>query len=397
MQDYCIHPVNHNPKNIAILGSTGSIGTQALDIIEDFPEKFKAFVLTANKNWELLVEQAKKFKPKTVVIADESLYDKVKEALKSLEIDVKSGSRAIEEVVEIPEVDMVLTAMVGYSGLLPTVHAIKAKKTIALANKETLVVAGKIITDLAKENEVKILPVDSEHSAIFQCLVGETHSSMRKILLTASGGPFRKLDKEGLKRVTVKDALNHPNWDMGAKVTIDSASMMNKGFEMIEARWLFDCSPDNIEILVHPQSIVHSMVEFHDGSIKAQMGIPDMHIPIQYALSYPQRLKTDKYILNWSHLVELSFEQPDLDKFPLLSYAFEAIKKGGNMPCILNAANEVAVKAFLNEKIKFTQLQDIARYAMDNISFIKDPNLDQLVETNKVTVELSKHWVDTHC
>ena len=381
-------------KDIAILGSTGSIGTQALDIIADNPQKFRATVLTANHNWELLVKQAEYFKPQSVVIADENHYLKVKEALSGRGIDVRAGNREIAEVVKLPDIDIVLTAMVGYSGLIPTINAVKAGKNIALANKETLVVAGEIITRLVKECDVKLLPVDSEHSAIFQCLVGEDHKAMSKILLTASGGPFRTLSKKELEEVTVKDALKHPNWNMGAKVTIDSASMMNKGFEMIEARWLFDCHPDNIKILVHPQSIVHSMVEFYDGSIKAQLGIPDMHIPIQYALSYPDRINTDKYRLDWSRISQLSFEQPDDLKFPLLHLAFEAIKKGGNMPCILNAANEVAVQAFLEERIKFIDMPKLAQYAMTHGSFIKEPSLEDLIETNRETVDLSWKWVE---
>lgn len=383
------------PKNIAILGSTGSIGTQALDIIERFPDRFKASVLTANSNWQLLVKQALKFHPKAVVIASESLAKNVEKALTDEDIEVLSGSDAIAEAVTYPEIDMVLTAMVGYSGLIPTVNAIKAHKTIALANKETLVVAGEIITRLARENEVSILPVDSEHSAIFQCLQGEEKKSMHKILLTASGGPFRTLDKEKLEKVTVKDALNHPNWSMGNKVTIDSASMMNKGFEMIEARWLFDCHPENIEILVHPQSIVHSMVEFCDGSIKAQLGVPDMHIPIQYALGYPQRLPSPQYHLDWGKAISLTFEKPDYEKFPLLRFAFEAIKKGGNMPCILNAANEVAVKAFLEEKIKFTDMPLIAEATMQRCRFLPHPSLDDLVETNKEAVRIAQDFTAT--
>lgn len=388
--------MDNNIKNIAILGSTGSIGTQALDIIADFPDKFKAIVLTANHNWQLLVKQALKFHPKTVVIADSSHYEKVKEALKDEPVNVMAGSKSIAEVVKEEDIDIVLTAMVGYSGLIPTINAIKSGKTIALANKETLVVAGQIITRLVKENHVRILPVDSEHSAIFQCLVGENHSSMRKILLTASGGPFRKLNKSQLESVTVKDALNHPNWDMGHKVTIDSASMMNKGFEMIEAKWLFDCEPGNIEILIHPQSIVHSMVEFHDGSVKAQLGIPDMHIPIQYALGYPERLSTKKYTLDWSKVTQLTFEKPDYQKFPLLQYAFNAIKDGGNMPCILNAANEVAVKAFLNQQIKFTEMPEIAAFTMKNVSYIENPTLEELMETNSEAVKTAQDWLKTH-
>lgn len=380
-------------KNIAILGSTGSIGTQALDIIAKFPEQFKAFALTANNNWELLVKQALAFQPSVVVIANQEHYQKVKDALVHTDISVLSGERAIEEVVSYHQIDIVLTAMVGYSGLLPTISAINSKKTIALANKETLVVAGEIITDLVKKNNSEIIPVDSEHSAIFQCLVGEKQTSMKKILLTASGGPFRCKSIEELKYVTVKDALHHPNWDMGAKVTIDSASMMNKGFEMIEAHWLFDCEPENIEILVHPQSIVHSMVQFCDGSIKAQLGVPDMHIPIQYALGYPTRLYSDQYVLDWSKVTQLTFEKPDFNKFPLLKYAFEAIKKGGNMPCILNAANEVAVKNFLNERLHFYELPYLVRYTMEHTHFINTPSLDDLIETNSEAIKIAKDWL----
>lgn len=383
-------------KNIAILGSTGSIGTQTLDIIERFPNLFKATVLTANKNWELLVEQALKFSPKCVVIASEEHYNKVKESLKETLIEVKKGHEAISEAMELPEIDMVVTAMVGYSGLLPTINAIKNGKTIALANKETLVVAGELITRLAKENKVNILPVDSEHSAIFQCLVGEDRKSLRKILLTASGGPFRTWNKEDLEKVTVEDALHHPNWSMGAKVTIDSASMMNKGFEMIEARWLFDCKPEDIEILVHPQSIVHSMVEFKDGSIKAQLGVPDMHIPIQYALGYPERLPSDLYTLNWRKVNELTFQLPDYEKFPLLGFAYKAIEKGGNMPCILNAANEVAVKAFLERQISFIQMPELVEYTMEHVKFQPVTTLEELVETNSEALKIARDWLKTH-
>lgn len=377
-------------KNIAILGSTGSIGTQALDIISRFPDKFHASVLTANHNWELLVKQALIFKPETVVIANADHYEKVRESLRGQDIDIKAGSDHIAEAVTLPDIDIVLTAMVGYSGLLPTVNAIKAGKTIALANKETLVVAGELITKLVKEFHTRILPVDSEHSAIFQCLKGEQHAAMKKIILTASGGPFRTYSDEQMKHVTVKEALNHPNWQMGNKVTIDSASMMNKGFEMIEARWLFDCLPQNIEILVHPQSIVHSMVEFKDGSIKAQLGVPDMHLPIQYALGYPERLTAENHSLDWHTLHKLTFELPDYKRFPLLQLAFDAIKKGGNAPCMLNAANEVAVRAFLNEEISFSGMADIALYTMENTQFINNPDLQQLVETNREAVEIAK-------
>lgn len=376
-------------NNIAVLGSTGSIGTQSLDIIEAFPDKFKATVLTAGKNWELLAKQARKFMPQTVVIADPDAYPNLKQALHDLPINVCCGAEAIAEAAALPEVDTVITAMVGYSGLIPTVSAIKAKKTIALANKETLVVAGEIITKLAATHDVKILPVDSEHSAIFQCLVGEEMNPIRKIILTASGGPFRTYSVEQLKNVTIEDALHHPNWSMGAKVTIDSASLMNKGFEMIEARWLFGCDPSKIEIAVHPQSIIHSMVEFEDGSTKAQLGVPDMHLPISYALSYPHRLPTKRNRLSLAAYSNLTFEAPDMDRFPLLRMAFDAIKKGGNAPCVLNAANERAVAAFLHGKIGFIDLPRVAEKTLERTEFIKNITLDDLINTNSVAVKIA--------
>lgn len=379
--------------NIAILGSTGSIGTQTLDIIEEYPEQFRATVLTARRNWQLLARQARKFMPLKVVITDEEAYSKLKEALSDLPMEVSLGADAIADAAAIPEVDVVVTAMVGYSGLLPTISAIKAGKTIALANKETLVVAGELITGMLEKSESHIVPVDSEHSAIFQCLVGEKKTQARKILLTASGGPFRKFTKEQLEKVTVADALNHPNWDMGAKVTIDSASMMNKGFEMIEARWLFGCLPKDIKILVHPQSIVHSMVEFVDGSIKAQLGVPDMHLPIRYALGYPERLATDSAPLSLQQMSTLTFEEPDYDKFPLLSYAFEAIEKGGNMPCILNAANEKAVAAFLKERIRFTDMPRLVHSVMEKTQFVPSPSLDDLIATNIEALSIADGWL----
>ncbi len=369
-------------KKIAVLGSTGSIGTQTLDIIAEYPDRFKATVLTARRQWELLAEQARKFIPQLVVIADKSLYGDLREALAGLPIRVEAGDEAIADAAGEADYDIAVTAMVGYSGLIPTIHAIRAGKTIALANKETLVVAGELITGMLRQSSSSIVPVDSEHSAIFQCLQGERRSEARKILLTASGGPFRKLSAEELEKVTVADALRHPNWNMGAKVTIDSASMMNKGFEMIEARWLFGCSPDRIEIVVHPQSIVHSMVEFVDGSVKAQLGVPDMHLPIRYALGYPERLATDSAPLQLSQYRELTFEAPDYKKFPLLGYAFEAIAEGGNMPCILNAANEAGVAAFLNEKIRFVDMPVLVKATMEKTPFITSPTLDQLVETH---------------
>lgn len=369
-------------KNIGVLGSTGSIGTQTLDIIAEYPDLFRASVLTARRQWELLAEQALKFRPELVVIGDETYYKPLKEVLKGSGIEVAAGSKAIEDAAAHPKTDTVVTAMVGYSGLLPTISAIKAGKTIALSNKETLVVAGELITGLCKEYGVDIVPVDSEHSAIFQCLVGENRDEMRKIILTASGGPFRKLSKEQLAEVTPADALKHPNWDMGAKVTIDSASMMNKGFEMIEARWLFNCSPEQIEVAVHPQSIVHSMVEYQDGSVKAQLGVPDMHTPIRYALSYPRRLRTEARPMRLEDYATLTFERPDLEKFPLLGYAFDAIHKGGTMPCILNAANEIAVQAFLENRIKFTDMPVIAKKTMEATPWSGTPDLETLIATN---------------
>ncbi len=369
-------------KSIGVLGSTGSIGTQTLDIIAKYPEKYRAGVLTARKQWELLAKQALKFHPDVVVIGDEKYYQQLKEALNGSGIEVAAGADAIANAAAHRGIDTVVTAMVGYSGLIPTISAIKSGKTIALSNKETLVVAGQLITSLCKEYGVSIVPVDSEHSAIFQCLVGENRAEMRKIILTASGGPFRKFTKEQLETVTPPDALKHPNWDMGAKVTIDSASMMNKGFEMIEARWLFDCQPENIEVVVHPQSIVHSMVEYRDGSMKAQLGVPDMHTPIAYALSYPQRFETDVRPMQLEDYATLTFERPDMDKFPLLGYAFKAIAKGGTMPCILNAANEIAVQAFLEGKIRFTDMPKIAEKTMEKTSWSDTPDLDTLIATN---------------
>ena len=369
-------------KNIGVLGSTGSIGTQTLDIIAEYPDRFRASVLTARRQWRLLAEQALKFRPDVVVISEEEHYSPLRDALAGTGIEVAAGAKAIEDAAAHPATDTVVTAMVGYSGLLPTVSAIKAGKTIALSNKETLVVAGELITGLCREHGVSIVPVDSEHSAIFQCLVGENRSEMRKIILTASGGPFRKLSKEQLSQVTPADALKHPNWDMGAKVTIDSASMMNKGIEMIEARWLFDCEPEKIEVAVHPQSIVHSMVEYRDGSVKAQLGVPDMHTPIRYALSYPSRLHTEARPMRLEDYATLTFERPDLEKFPLLGYAFEAIRKGGTMPCILNAANEIAVQAFLEGRIRFTDMPVIARRTMEAAPWSPTPDLETLIETN---------------
>ena len=371
-------------KQIAILGSTGSIGTQTLDIIRQHPDRFEVYALTANNQVELLIEQAKEFHPEMVVIANEEKYSILKEALKDFPIKVWSGSKAISEVTEADPIDIVVTAMVGYSGLQPTIHAIKAKKTIALANKETLVIAGELIIRLAIENKTPIIPVDSEHSAIFQCLVGEGNNEIDKIILTASGGPFRQYNLDQLKTVTKKEALKHPNWDMGAKVTIDSASLMNKGFEMIEAKWLFGVGPKQIEVLIHPQSIIHSMVQFEDTSIKAQLGLPDMRLPIQYALTYPQRIRSDFKDLDFSVFNTLTFEKPDTTKFRNLQFAFDAIEKGGNMPCILNAANEIVVAAFLKDQIGFLEMSDVIEQTMPLVDFIQSPNYEDFVETDKM-------------
>lgn len=382
-------------KEIAILGSTGSIGTQTLDIIAEYPERFSALVLTAHSRWQLLAEQARRFLPRRVVIADVQYLEPLRRALSDLPVEVSGGQTAVAEAASMEGSDMVVTAMVGYSGLIPTIAAIKARKTIALANKETLVVAGQLITSLAKEHGVSIIPVDSEHSAIFQCLVGEGTRHARKIILTASGGPFRETPRLELADKTAADALKHPNWNMGAKVTVDSASMMNKGFEMIEARWLFDCPPEKIEVVVHPQSIVHSMVEFEDGSIKAQLGVPDMHLPIRYALGYPERLNTHQPPLDLSQYSRLTFERPDLEKFPLLGYAFESIARGGTMPCILNAANEVAVAGFLKGEIKFGDIPVIVRGTLDSLEVTDDVDLDTLIAVNAKANDIARQILDS--
>lgn len=371
-------------KQIAILGSTGSIGTQALEVIEENPDLFEVYALTANNNDKLLVEQARKFHPEIVVIANKGKYAYVKEALEDLPMKVFSGSESISDVAEMGPIDIVLTAMVGYSGLQPTIHALKAGKTIALANKETLVVAGEIICDLAQKHRCAILPVDSEHSAVFQCLAGET-SPIEKIILTASGGPFRGKSRDFLKNVTRAEALKHPNWSMGAKITIDSATMMNKGFEVIEAKWLFGVKPEQIEAIVHPQSLIHSMVQFEDGSIKAQMGLPDMKLPIQYAFGYPYRLKNNYPRLDFSTCKEMTFEKPDLEVFRNLAFAYDAMKKGGNAPCILNAANEIVVDAFLKERIGFLEMSDIIEQTMNKVAFIAKPTYEDYVATDKET------------
>lgn len=372
-------------RNIAILGSTGSIGRQALEVIAAYPERFEAYALVANNRVELLIEQARQFLPEVVVIANESKYALLKEALNDLPIKVWCGSRAIEEMVQDEEIDMVLTAMVGFSGLKPTISAIAAGKTIALANKETLVVAGELITSLALEKRSAVLPVDSEHSAIFQCLNGEGDNRIDKILLTASGGPFRSYTREQLKGVTPAQALAHPNWNMGAKVTIDSSTLMNKGFEMIEAKWLFGVEPSQIEVLIHPQSIIHSMVQFEDHSVMAQMGQPDMRMPIQYAFSYPERLRSDIPPVDFFALSQLTFGRPDRERFPNLTYAYDAIGAGGNMPCILNAANEVAVELFLKERIGYTEMSDLIAQTMQKASFVQSPTLDDYLQSDAET------------
>jgi 1-deoxy-D-xylulose-5-phosphate reductoisomerase len=379
-------------KHIAILGSTGSIGTQALEVIAAHPEKFEVEVLTAQNNAELLIEQARKFKPNAVVIGNEDYYKQVKEALIPIDIKVFAGESALASVVQMDNIDLVLTALVGYAGLKPTIKAIEAGKTIALANKETLVVAGELVTQLARAKGVNIYPVDSEHSAIFQCLVGEFDNPIEKIILTASGGPFRGKKKEDLMTITKAQALKHPNWVMGAKVTIDSASLMNKGLEVIEAKWLFALKPQQIEVVVHPQSIVHSLVQFRDSSIKAQLGLPDMRLPIQYALGYPERLQADFPRFNFASYPSLTFEPPDTETFRNLALAFEAMKKGGNMPCVLNAANEVAVAEFLKDKIGFLQMSDVVEKCLSVVNFVSKPSLEDYVETDAETRRLANQF-----
>lgn len=369
-------------KKIAILGSTGSIGTQALQVIAEHSDLFEARVLTAGGNADLLIKQAKEFLPQCVVIADESKYKYVSEALADTDVQVYAGADALCQVVEFPSVDMVLTALVGFSGLRPTIAAIKARKPIALANKETLVVAGELVTRLALENRVPILPVDSEHSAIFQSLMGE-QAEVEKIILTASGGPFRTFTHEQLAAVTPMQALKHPNWDMGAKITIDSASMMNKGFEVIEAKWLFGVAPSRIQVVVHPQSVIHSAVQFTDGAVKAQLGVPDMRVPIQLALSYPDRLSSSFPRLDWFSMGNLTFERPDQERFRCLTFAYEALSLGGNMPCVLNAANEVVNLAFRQERCSFLQMGEIIERTMQTVAFKSDNTLDDYLECDK--------------
>ena len=369
-------------KRIAILGSTGSIGTQALEVIAEHPDLYEAYALTANNRVELLIEQARRFMPDAVVIANETKYEQLKEALADLPIKVYAGADALCEVVEAGPVDMVLAAMVGYAGLRPTMRAIQARKPIALANKETLVVAGELINKLAIQYRVPILPVDSEHSAIFQCLAGELDNPIEKILLTASGGPFLKYTMDELAHVTKTQALKHPNWEMGAKITIDSATMMNKGFEVIEAKWLFGVRPEQIEVVVHPQSVIHSMVQFEDGAVKAQLGVPDMRLPIQYAFSYPARVKASFDRLDFTQCTNLTFEQPDTTRFHCLALAYEALHRGGNMACILNAANEVVNAAFLQDRIPFLRMSEVIEQAMRRTSFIATPSYEDYVATD---------------
>ncbi|MBE6275754.1 MAG: 1-deoxy-D-xylulose-5-phosphate reductoisomerase [Bacteroides sp.] len=378
-------------KQIAILGSTGSIGTQALQVIEEHPDLYEAYALTANNQVELLAEQARKFMPAAVVIANEAKYLQLKEMLADLPIQVYAGVDALCEIVEAKPIDIVLASMVGYAGLRPTMNAIRAGKAIALANKETLVVAGELINALAQQYHTPILPVDSEHSAIFQCL--EPNNALEKVILTASGGPFRKFTMEQLQHVTKEQALKHPNWDMGAKITIDSATMMNKGFEVIEAKWLFGVRPDQIEVVVHPQSVIHSMVQYEDGAVKAQLGMPDMRLPIQYAFSYPQRIKASFDRLDFSTMKELTFEQPDTNRFRCLALAYEALNRGGNMACIVNAANEVVVSAFLRDRISFLRMSEVIEQAMVKVPFIQTPTYEDYVATDAETRHIAESLI----
>lgn len=372
-------------KRIAILGSTGSIGTQALDVIASHSDAFEVEVLTAQNNVDLLIQQAKKFQPNAVVISNESHYQKLKDALQSESIKVYAGENALASVVQMDTIDLVLTALVGYAGLRPTIKAIESGKTIALANKETLVVAGELVTTLAREKGVNIYPVDSEHSAIFQCLVGEFHNKIEKIILTASGGPFRGKKKNEMGQIRKEQALKHPNWSMGAKITIDSASLMNKGLEVIEAKWLFGVKTDQVEVVVHPQSIVHSLVQFQDGSIKAQLGLPDMRLPIQFALTYPERYPSAFPRFDFGNYPTLTFEKPDTETFRNLALAYEALNKGGNMPCVLNAANEVAVAEFLKDKVGFLEMSDIVEHCLSKMDYIKNPSYEDYVSTDRKT------------
>lgn len=384
---------NTNKRTIAILGSTGSIGTQTLQVVEEHPELFEVYAITAGSNVERLIEQAHKFNPEAVVIADESKYETLKEALADKPIKIYAGYDSICQIVKASPIDIVVTAMVGFSGLRPTIEAIKAGKAIALASKETLVVAGEYITQLAIEHKVPLLPVDSEHSAIFQCLAGETNNGIEKIILTASGGPFRTMSMEQLEHVTKKEALRHPNWSMGAKITIDSASMMNKGFEVIEAKWLFGLNADKIDVVVHPQSVIHSMVQFADGAVKAQLGTPDMRLPIMYALSYPTRLASNFDRLDFEIVKELTFEKPDTERFPNLRLAYEALAMGGNMPCVVNAANEVCVAAFLADKIKFTDMSRLIERAMQSANYTLTPTIEDYFDTDADVRKMVENWI----
>ena len=380
-------------KRIAILGSTGSIGTQALQVIEEHPELYEPYALTANNRVDLLIAQAKKFQPEIVVIANEDKYGELKEALKEQPVKVYAGTEAICQIVEMGAIDMVLTAMVGYAGLKPTINAIRAGKAIALANKETLVVAGELINQLALQYRAPILPVDSEHSALFQCLTGEVGNPVEKLILTASGGPFRTYTLEQLKTVTKAQALKHPNWKMGAKITVDSATMMNKGFEVIEAKWLFGVQPGQIEVVVHPQSIIHSMVQFEDGAVKAQLGMPDMRLPIQYAFSYPDRISSSFDRLDFARCERLTFEQPDTKRFRNLALAYEAMYRGGNMPCIVNAANEVVVSSFLEDNISFLGMSDVIEKTMERASFVSNPTYEDYVATDREARKIASELV----
>lgn len=380
-------------KQLAILGSTGSIGTQTLDVVAEHPDLFEVYVLVANNQVDALIEQARRFMPDTVIIANKAHYPKLQDALADLPIKVYTGDDAIAQIVTASPIDIVVTAMVGYAGLLPTIRAIEARKTIALANKETLVVAGDLIKRLALEYHAPIIPVDSEHSAIFQCLVGEYSNPIEKIILTASGGPFRNFTAEQMKNVTKNDALKHPKWHMGNKITIDSATMMNKGFEMIEAKWLFDVSPEQIEIAVHPQSIVHSMVQFEDGTVKAQLGLQDMRMPIRYALSFPDRMKCQTRKMTIDDYAQLTFERPDMERFPLLKYAFDAIHTGGTMPCILNAANEIAVDAFLHDRISYPQIAETIAETMNRIKVTASPAYEDYVNTNEEARRYAEQYI----
>lgn len=385
--------MTNKKKRIAILGSTGSIGTQALDVIKSHSDLFEVEVLTANRNSDLLIEQSIAFKPNCVVIVDQSKFKEVQSALDPHHIKVYAGKDALAQVVEMDSIDLVLTALVGYSGLKPTINAIKNKKQIGLANKETLVVAGSLITNLCKQYGVNILPVDSEHSAIFQCLVGEYQNPIEKIYLTASGGPFRGWDREKLAKVSKEQALKHPNWEMGAKITIDSATLMNKGLEVIEAKWLFDLKPEQIDVIVHPQSIVHSIVQFEDGSMKAQMGLPDMKLPIQYALAYPNRIANKFERFNFMDYPSLTFEKADSNTFRNLSLAYYSMEKGGNSACILNAANEIVVDAFLKDKIGFLQMSDVVENCLEKATFVPNPNYEDFVSSDQESRQIAQQLI----